>query len=121
MIRSFYWYQNICPCDLGLRWNWPHRGHCVSQTHLVFSSLNQHNDIIVCVYCFELFQMWLMGLLFSFVLMFYNVKTSCRTVALRVKFLLTDRRAIVPPIVKTIYILRRKVAHGYIFIYWEKI
>ena len=20
--RSFYWYQNICPCELSLRWNW---------------------------------------------------------------------------------------------------
>ena len=33
---SFYWYQNICPCDLGNLWNWPLSGaFCVSQTHLV--------------------------------------------------------------------------------------
>ena len=26
VIRSFYRYQNICVCDLGLRWNWPLSG-----------------------------------------------------------------------------------------------
>ena len=20
--KSFFWYQNICPCDLGHQWNW---------------------------------------------------------------------------------------------------
>ena len=33
---------------------------------------------------------------------------SRRTVALRENILLTDRRATVPPIVKTVYLLRRK-------------
>ena len=33
---------------------------------------------------------------------------SCRTVALRKKILLTDRRATVQPIVKTVYLLRTK-------------
>ena len=35
------------------------------------------------------------------------VYITCRTVALR-KILLTDRRATVPPIVKTVYLLRKK-------------
>ena len=26
MTRYFYWYKNICLCDLGLRWNWPLSG-----------------------------------------------------------------------------------------------
>ena len=36
VIRSSYWYQNICPCDLSHLWNWPIGGICVSQTHLVY-------------------------------------------------------------------------------------
>ena len=37
-----------------------------------------------------------------------TLKGSCRTVALREFFLLTDRRATVPHVVKTVYLLRRK-------------
>ena len=36
-----------------------------------------------------------------------TLKGSCRTVALRKFFLLTDRRATVPHVVKTVYLLRR--------------
>ena len=34
--RSFYWYQNNCPCDLGLRWNWPLSGAFVFHKHILF-------------------------------------------------------------------------------------
>ena len=37
-----------------------------------------------------------------------NTDTSCRTVALREKQLLTDRRARVPPILKSAYLFRKK-------------
>ena len=40
--------------------------------------------------------------------MFNKTKSSCRTVALRKKKMLTDRIATVPPIVKTVYLLRTK-------------
>ena len=38
MTRSFYWYQNICPCDLGLCWNWPSSGAFVFHKHILFVS-----------------------------------------------------------------------------------
>ena len=65
---------------------------------------------------------------------------SYRTVALRKKIMLTNRRATVPPIVKNVYLLRRKSCARFglnfsilllcenprrkildMFIYWEKI
>ena len=38
----------------------------------------------------------------------HSTTISCRTVALRKNFLLTDRRATVPPTVKTVYLLLTK-------------
>ena len=34
--RSFYWYQNICPCDLGHQWNWPLSGVFVFHKHILY-------------------------------------------------------------------------------------
>ena len=39
MTRSFYWYQNICPCDLGLRWNWPLSGAFVFHKHILLKNI----------------------------------------------------------------------------------
>ena len=40
MARSSYWFQDICPCDLGHIWNWPLSGGIfVSQTHFVYTNL----------------------------------------------------------------------------------
>ena len=39
MTRSFYWYQNICPCDLGHQWNWPLSGAFVFHKHILFNYL----------------------------------------------------------------------------------
>ena len=36
LTRSFYWYQNICPCDLGHQWNWPLSGAFVFHKHILF-------------------------------------------------------------------------------------
>ena len=36
VIRSFYWHQNICPCDLGHCWNWPLSGAlCFTNTSCI--------------------------------------------------------------------------------------
>ena len=51
------------------------------------------------------------GSLKATLIIYYGIiieRISCRTVALRKNFLLTDRRATVPPIVKTVYLLRTK-------------
>ena len=36
--RSFYLYQNICPCDLGHLWNWPLSGAFVFHKHILLYS-----------------------------------------------------------------------------------
>ena len=40
MTRSFYWYQNICPCDLSHLWNWPLLEAFVYHKHILFSFSN---------------------------------------------------------------------------------
>ena len=34
--RSFYWYQNICPCDLGHLWNWQLLVAFMFHKHILF-------------------------------------------------------------------------------------
>ena len=36
MTRSFYWYQDICPCDLDHLWNWPLSGAFVFHKRILF-------------------------------------------------------------------------------------
>ena len=38
MARSFYWYQDICPCDLGHLWNWPVSGAYEFHKHILLCS-----------------------------------------------------------------------------------
>ena len=37
MVISFYWYQNICPCDLSYLLNWSLSEAFVFHKHIVFS------------------------------------------------------------------------------------
>ena len=67
--RSFYWYQNICPCDLGLRWSQPLSGalcftntSCLRNISLPYNSQTQVNDLInVILYIFILKTSFLSG------------------------------------------------------------
>ena len=36
MTRFLYWYQGICPCDLGHNWNWPSSGAFVFHKQILF-------------------------------------------------------------------------------------
>ena len=44
--RSFYWYQNICPCDLGHLWNWPLSRAFVFHKHILFSFVGADQDLL---------------------------------------------------------------------------
>ena len=55
--KSFCWYQNICPCDLGNLWNWPLSGAFVFHKHILFKvkwwekiALNQTFHINLCIF-----------------------------------------------------------------------
>ena len=39
--QSSYWYQNTCPCDLGLLWNWPLSGAFVFHKHASLCSIQK--------------------------------------------------------------------------------
>ena len=39
--QSSYWYQNICPCDLGLLWNWPLSGAFVFHKNASLCSIQK--------------------------------------------------------------------------------
>ena len=46
MTRSFYWYQNICHCDLGHLWNGHYRGQCFTNTSVKYYEL--WKSIMIC-------------------------------------------------------------------------
>ena len=46
MTRSFYWCQDICPCDLDHLWNWPFLGAFLFHKHiLLLIFINIENNV----------------------------------------------------------------------------